>query len=53
MGAGTKLQERLIAIHDLDCPWRPSDFEQRAGRIVRQGNRIKCLYLSLCDGRHI
>jgi hypothetical protein len=38
MGAGTNVQERLIAIHDLDCPWRPSDLEQRRGRIVRQGN---------------
>lgn len=38
MGAGMNVQERLIAIHDLDCPWRPSDLEQRAGRIVRQGN---------------
>jgi len=39
MGAGTNVQDRLVAIHDLDCPWRPSDLEQRAGRIVRQGNR--------------
>lgn len=38
MGAGTNVQERLIAIHDLDCPWRPRDLEQRAGRIIRQGN---------------
>ena len=38
MGAGTNVQDRLIASHDLDCPWRPSDLEQRAGRIVRQGN---------------
>jgi N12 class adenine-specific DNA methylase len=38
MGAGTNVQERLVAIHDLDCPWRPSDLEQRRGRIVRQGN---------------
>ena len=38
MGAGTNVQKRLIALHDLDCPWRPSDLEQRAGRIVRQGN---------------
>ena len=38
MGAGTNVQELLIATHDLDCPWRPSDLEQRAGRIVRQGN---------------
>ncbi len=38
MGAGTNVQERLIALHDLDVPWRPADLEQRAGRIVRQGN---------------
>lgn len=38
MGAGTNVQDRLIATHDLDCPWRPGDLEQRAGRIVRQGN---------------
>ncbi len=41
MGAGTNVQDRLIAQHDLDCPWRPGDLEQRAGRIVRQGNRNK------------
>ncbi len=39
MGAGTNVQDRLIALHDLDCPWRPGDLEQRAGRIVRQGNQ--------------
>ena len=39
MGAGTNVQYRLIALHDLDCPWRPSDLAQRLGRIVRQGNR--------------
>jgi N12 class adenine-specific DNA methylase len=39
MGAGTNVQDRLIALHDLDCPWRPRDLEQRAGRIVRQGNK--------------
>lgn len=39
MGTGTNVQERLIAIHDLDVPWRPADLEQRAGRIVRRGNR--------------
>ena len=38
MGAGTNVQDRLIAIHNLDCPWRPSDLEQRQGRIERQGN---------------
>ncbi|MBC1501857.1 DEAD/DEAH box helicase family protein, partial [Listeria weihenstephanensis] len=39
MGAGTNVQDRLIALHNLDCPWRPSDLEQRGGRIERQGNR--------------
>jgi hypothetical protein len=38
MGSGTNVQDRLIHLHDLDCPWRPSDLEQRAGRIIRQGN---------------
>lgn len=38
LGAGTNVQDRLIALHDLDAPWRPGDLEQRAGRIVRQGN---------------
>jgi len=38
MGAGTNVQTKLIALHDLDCPWRPSDLEQRSGRIIRQGN---------------
>ena len=41
MGAGTNVQNKLIALHDLDVPWRPSDLEQRAGRIVRQGNENK------------
>ena len=39
MGAGTNVQDRLVALHDLDCPWRPSDLAQRLGRIVRQGNQ--------------
>jgi hypothetical protein len=39
MGAGTNVQDRLIALHDLDCPWRPADLAQRLGRIVRQGNK--------------
>ena len=39
MGAGTNVQDRLIALHDLDCPWRPRDLEQRLGRIVRQKNK--------------
>ena len=41
MGAGTNVQDRIIASHDLDCPWRPSDLEQRLGRTVRQGNMNK------------
>ena len=39
MGAGTNVQDKLIAIHHLDCPWRPSDLQQREGRIIRQGNQ--------------
>ena len=38
MGAGMNVQDRLVALHDLDCPWRPGDLEQRSGRIIRQGN---------------
>ena len=38
MGAGTNCQQKLIALHHLDCPWRPSDLQQREGRIIRQGN---------------
>ncbi len=45
MGAGTNCQDRLIALHDLDAPWRPGDLEQRAGRIVRQGNKNKDVYI--------
>lgn len=45
MGAGTNVQDRLIASHDLDCPWRPGDLEQRGGRIVRQGNLNSKVYL--------
>ena len=45
MGAGTNCQDKLIALHDLDCPWRPSDLQQRAGRIVRQGNENKEVYI--------
>ena len=41
MGTGTNVQEKLLALHDLDVPWRPSDLEQRAGRIIRQGNENK------------
>lgn len=39
MGAGMNVQDRLVALHDLDCPWRPGDLEQRSGRIIRQGNK--------------
>ena len=45
MGAGTNCQDRLIALHDLDCPWRPGDLEQRKGRIVRQGNQNKEVHI--------
>ena len=45
MGAGTNVQDRLVASHDLDCPWRPGDLEQRAGRIVRQGNQNKDVHI--------
>lgn len=45
MGAGTNVQDRLIAIHDLDIPWRPRDLEQRAGRIVRQRNKNKDVHI--------
>lgn len=45
MGAGTNVQTRLYASHDLDCPWRPSDLEQRAGRIIRQGNTNETVHL--------
>ncbi len=41
MGAGTNVQDRLIALHQLDVPWRPSDIEQQEGRIIRQGNMYK------------
>ena len=45
MGAGTNAQDKLIAIHNLDVPWRPADLSQRAGRIVRQGNENKDVYI--------
>lgn len=45
MGAGMNVQDRLVALHDLDCPWRPGDLEQRAGRIVRQGNQNKDVFI--------
>ena len=45
MGAGSNVQDRLAALHDLDCPWRPGDLEQRKGRIVRQGNRNDTVHI--------
>lgn len=45
VGSGTNVQDRLIMLHDLDCPWRPGDLEQRAGRIVRQGNQNKEVHI--------
>ena len=45
MGAGTNVQTRLVASHDLDCPWRPADLEQRAGRIVRRGNQNEKVWI--------
>jgi hypothetical protein len=52
MGSGTNVQDKLIALHDLDCPWRPADLEQRAGRIIRQGNENEKVhvYRYLCEG---
>ena len=45
MGAGTNVQDRLVALHDLDAPWRPGDLEQRSGRIVRQGNQNEKVHI--------
>jgi len=45
MGAGTNVQQKLIALHHLDCPWRPSDLQQRAGRIIRQGNENEKVHI--------
>ena len=45
MGAGMNVQDRLVALNDLDCPWRPGDLEQRSGRIIRQGNRNKEVHI--------
>ena len=45
MGAGMNVQDRLVALHDLDAPWRPGDLEQRSGRIIRQGNRNKQVHI--------
>ena len=45
MGAGMNVQDRLVALHDLDCPWRPGDLEQRSGRIIRQGNRNREVHI--------
>jgi len=45
MGAGMNVQDRLVALHDLDCPWRPGDLEQRSGRIIRQGNNNPVVHI--------
>ena len=45
MGAGTNVQDRLVALHDLDAPWRPGDLEQRKGRIARQGNMNETVHV--------
>ena len=45
MGTGTNVQKKLVAMHDLDCPWRPSDLKQRSGRIVRQGNQNEQVHI--------
>lgn len=45
MGAGMNVQDRLVALHDLDCPWRPGDLEQRSGRIIRQGNKNEKVHI--------
>ncbi len=45
MGSGMNVQDRLVALHDLDCPWRPGDLEQRSGRIIRQGNKNKEVHI--------
>ena len=45
MGAGMNVQDRLVALHDLDAPWRPGDLEQRSGRIIRQGNRNEQVHI--------
>ena len=45
MGAGMNVQDRLVALHDLDCPWRPGDLEQRSGRIIRRGNKNKEVHI--------
>lgn len=51
MGAGTNVQTILIALHDLDCPWRPADLTQRLGRIVRQGNMNKDIVKDIFESR--
>ena len=45
LGAGTNVQDRLIALHHLDCPWKPAELEQQEGRILRQGNRNKKVWI--------
>lgn len=53
MGAGTNVQNHLIALHHLDCPWRPSDIEQREGRIIRQGNQFRELGIPVQIYRYV
>ena len=53
MGAGTNVQKLLYASHDLDCPWRPADLEQRAGRIIRQGNTNKKVHIYYTIGAYL
>ena len=48
MGAGFNVQERLVALHHVDCPWRPRDVEQRDGRILRQGNTNEKVHIYRC-----
>ena len=50
MGAGTNVQDRLVALHDLDCPWRPGDLAQRKGHIERQGNPLAHVYRYVTEG---
>lgn len=54
MGAGTNVQDKLIATHHLDCAWKPSDLTQRNGRMIRQGNENKkYMYIRMLLKRHL
>ena len=54
MGTGTNIQNKLVALHHLDCPWRPADIEQRDGRILRQGNENEeGRDIQICYKRHL